>query len=513
MYATDDYGHFFIENEMMNALGTLVKVEKDGFFEGSRRFFPIAGEQSRVKIQLLEKSFDNNFNAASGGNVALSNGASIDFSPNSIQTADGSTYTGTVNVAMKWLDPSTNAALDQMPGNLQGLNGEVEQVVLGTYGMVAVELQDDAGEALNIADGSTAEITMPVPASMLNGAPDEIPLWSYHEDLGLWVQESTATLQGDKYVGEVTHFSFWNCDIPFDNTLLEMTLVDVNGVPLTNYFVTLTVVGGSNSSFQTSGSGYTNGNGTVSGVIPANADLLMEVRNVCGDALYSQTIGPFNTNANVDLGNITITGTGINSTIISGNLLDCNSLPVTNGLVIAEFQGEAIYQYTTTSNFVMNVTTCTNTSNVEVTGINLDSFEESAVLSAPPNSTTDFGNINTCINPLQNYVSITIDGVNALFFDAQVFSTPDTTNILVADPNQQYFTQLGFPGDNVGNYQNTANVQYIYNQPMNWGFGEADLSTFDVTQYSTVITGSYTGEVQDSLGNILPISCTFSVDN
>ena len=115
-------GIFFFNEETMNARGTLVKVEKTGYFEGSRRFFPTADEASRVKIELITQSFDESFNAQSGGAVSKDDGTAIQFSANSVQLADGELYQGEVKVAMKWLDPTAVNTLNQMPGDLQGVN-------------------------------------------------------------------------------------------------------------------------------------------------------------------------------------------------------------------------------------------------------------------------------------------------------------------------------------------------------------------------------------------------------
>ena len=59
-----------------------------------------------------------------------------------------------------------------------------------------------------------ADIVMPVPSEILNSAPATIPLWHFDEDLGSWVEEGQATLVNGEYVGQVSHFSFWNYDVP-----------------------------------------------------------------------------------------------------------------------------------------------------------------------------------------------------------------------------------------------------------------------------------------------------------
>jgi hypothetical protein len=503
-FTTDAYGHIFIENESMNSLGTLVSVEKDGYFEGSRRFFPIEGKQSRIKIQLLEKTFDKSFDASNGGTIETTNGAKVEFSPNSIKTADGNSYSGTVHVAAKWMDPSLSATLDQMPGNLQGVNAQVEQVALGTYGMIAVELEGDAGESLNIADGNTAKITMPVPSSMISAAPAEIPLWSYNKEFGLWVEESTATLQGDKYVGDVSHFSFWNCDIPYDYVNLEMTLVDDNGIPLNNYVVTLTL-GSSNA--LSSGSGYTDQNGNVSGFIPGNEVLTMNILDVCGDVLSTQDIGPFS--VDTDLGDITVSGVNVNETTITGTLLDCSGSPLTEGIVIAQFQGQSIYHYTTTSNFSMTFSSCTNTSDIEVIAINTTSLEQSDIVLATPHIQNDLGGISVCGSQLQNFITMTIDGVTGVFTNNNVAANATSTFIQSGSLNWEI--AFGFEGITTGDYTSLAYNVVTIVPTLGWDYGVVIFSSFEVTQHDTFVVGSFEGEIDDN-GNMLPITCTFSVE-
>jgi ABC-type sulfate transport system permease subunit len=101
-----------------------------------------------------------------------------------------------------------------MPGNLTGITINNEQKILQTYGMIAVEMEGSSGEALNIAGSKQATISFPIPSAMLANAPATIPLWHFDETIGVWKEEGTATKQGNAYVGVVTHFSFWNCDVP-----------------------------------------------------------------------------------------------------------------------------------------------------------------------------------------------------------------------------------------------------------------------------------------------------------
>jgi hypothetical protein len=60
--------------------------------------------------------------------------------------------------------------------------------------------------------GKTAKLRFTIPSSLRSTAPATIPLWSVDETTGLWKQEGSATKGTDYYEGDVSHFSFWNCD-------------------------------------------------------------------------------------------------------------------------------------------------------------------------------------------------------------------------------------------------------------------------------------------------------------
>ena len=512
---TDDYGHFFFTGKSMNKLGALVKVEKEGYFKGSRRFFPNANQNNRVKIQLLTNSFDESFNTADGGTVSMTNGVSVGFTANSISTDAGVPYTGTVKVAMKWMDPSQIATLAQMPGNLQGLNAKVEEMALATYGMIAVELEGESGEALNITSGMTATISLPVPEDLLSAAPPVIPLWSYNEEHGLWVEESIATLQNGVYVGEVSHFSFWNLDEPFDSVNLDVTLVDDNGNPLDNYLVKLTLVTGSMVGTiepSTSGSGWTDANGNVSGAIPANEELTLEVIGVCEEVLFSTTVGPYSVDAKETISTSVST---INNTIISGVLLDCDGNPVTNGLVIASFNGATVYRYTD-SNFSYTFTTCGGSGDVIIIGIDLDALEQGPDFIAPAGTTTDLGSVSACGNSTANSVTVTIGTESRTYVNAGAFvGTPTAghTMIGVEDIGTGGTIAIAFEGLTTGDYSMSNIVEMLLDDTMGWEFhSNSGFSTFDVTQYDTKLKGTAGGElIEWATGNLVQVDVSFNI--
>ena len=418
---TDAFGHFFFNDVQLNELGTLVKIEKAGYFNGSRRFAAKKDSENRVKIQLITKNFDSFFDAAVGGVVETNGGASVKFGPNTIRYADGTPYTGTVQVAAYWMDPSSLQTLDQMPGNLQGVNLLAEEVALQTAGMMAVELESPDGEPLNILDGNTAELTMPIPANLVASAPDEVPTWSYNETHGMWVEEGVSTKEGDSYIANVSHFSFWNVDVPYDLVEFSATFQDADGNPIENYLVIVTT-----TDQWFIGHDFTNEDGLLMGFAPVGVSMVVSVYGFCGELVYEETFDPID--APTDLGTIEIPASQFNPTVISGNLVDCDGNNLANGVAVINFDGQTIYEYTDGEPFSYTFSTCVSTSDVEIYGVDLANFLQSDVTTVAAGSTTDLGDVSVCEDIQSGYFSVTVDGVEMVYTDlsltAEAFTDP-----------------------------------------------------------------------------------------
>jgi hypothetical protein len=67
-----------------------------------------------------------------------------------------------------------------MPGMLYAQDADGEEQGIVTLGMLAVELRGAAGQDLNLMDGSTAKLMIPLDPSLIANAPATLPLWSDH---------------------------------------------------------------------------------------------------------------------------------------------------------------------------------------------------------------------------------------------------------------------------------------------------------------------------------------------
>lgn len=398
---TDVFGTFRFQNKTMNQQGTFVKIEKEGYFKSGRRFFPHDAETSHIKVELLRKEFDQSFQTSSGGNIEFSNGGQVNFSPNSIRYENGETYTGEVKVALKWLNPISNSTFDQMPGALQGVNLDGDELALETYGMIAVELESPAGDALNIAYGKTAELKMPIPDELLNNAPEEIPLWSFNYKYGVWAEDGKALLQNGFYIGNVRHFSFWNCDYPRPLIDFHLTLIDQNtSNPMANIKVAIYQSGTGVTKF-----GYTNSSGQIYGKIPGFELLELKVINHCDEILLDQTIGPFTENTN--LGDILVDVP--NSILVTGSLINCDGGLVNDGMITVKVDNNLFTYHVTSNPFEFYVPLCTNSLEVEFAGGDFEAFEQSEFITLPISDSIFLGSLVACGQPLVNYLKITVE--------------------------------------------------------------------------------------------------------
>lgn len=316
---TDDQGYFLFPKGLYDGNGTLLRIEKSGYFTAHRFAYPQLGAVDNVVVRLLPASFVSEFEASEIGLVELPN-ASVVIPPGSIGK-NGAPYDDGVEVQAVWLDPTKDETFQTMPGDLRGLeDGEVK--ILQTFGMLGVELRGRDGSLLQLLPGKTATISMVVPDALLSKAPPTIPLWHFDEADGYWKKEGEATLKNGRYEGTVGHFSFWNCDMTVPLAFLEGKVIGASKNPLLG-----TVIYATTPNYGYSW-GYINDNGGFKGLVPIGEPLTLEVRSWCGDLLSKTTYPALTQDTKIpDIqlgqnGDLTITGT----------LQTCDGKPLANGL-------------------------------------------------------------------------------------------------------------------------------------------------------------------------------------
>ncbi|MFW5761426.1 MAG: FISUMP domain-containing protein [Cyclobacteriaceae bacterium] len=392
---TNTQGVFVFENApAFTDFGTIT-VKKQGYFDGSRSFIPVDGD-NQVKIMMLTRNTAGSFNAGSAGPVT-NEGVTVDFSGTAF-SANGTAYTGTVTVSMNYIDPTDPDMEEQMPGMLIGTTGE-QSGILTTYGMVNVEMEDDAGNKVQIADGSSATIKYPIASAQLATAPETIDLWSYDEK-GYWVKEGVATRQGNEYVGEVTHFSWVNVDVMSAPTRIRGQVKNKNGEPAGGVWVQISNNGIEIERFSTNALGF------FSGITPSETSNTITVLSECADGstqeLYTQSIGPLNPGETIDFPDIEIPNESV--AIISGTLVDCENNVVTSGYVIVNgivLLADEDGQFEVTTCFSNTITIAPYINDPWQAGEQVNVFIN--------DNSKDLGNVPVCVQAGENEV-IDIDG-------------------------------------------------------------------------------------------------------
>jgi hypothetical protein len=501
---TDANGYFRISNASLDKNASLVVAQKSGYFKALRSFSATSGT-NQVTIKLIKKTLTGTVSATAGGDVVTSNGTKVTLPANGIVVASTSAaYTGTVNAYISYIDPTATDIDQTIPGSYMANDKDGKRVMLTSFGMMAVELEGASGEKLQIMSGSKAILTMPIPSSAQGSAPGSIALWSVDESTGLWKEEGTAAKTGSSYIGEVAHFSFWNCDVSVPSVNLQLTLNNAAGQPLAHVQVRLKRISTTNGFNQTYG--WTDSLGKVSGLVPANEVLQLDVMSLCGTSIYTQNIGPFA--ANTNLGVISVTGTTANVSLVTvkGKLLNCSNAPVTSGYAIVSFNNYVHYVSVDASgNFTTTYTTCSSiTGSVQVLGIDLTTMQQSTTgtftLTTP---LTDVGNITACGVSAQQYINYTLDGVNYSITSASpqdsltAYTSSQGTTVLstmiagsqsVSGGGNIYFT-FTHPTATVGTY----NIASISVQSFSGNTTVVSPSTVTLTNYPAAIGEFYQG--------------------
>ena len=399
---TDANGVFIMNDALVFERFGYVKAEKAGYIHGSRAVVP-SSRTNKIEIMLLEETVIQTLNNGETATVVLANGASVSLDGN-YRNPDGSDYTGSIDVIMHMLDPVDDNMELQMPGMLYAENIDGNERMLQTLGMLAVELRGDNGEDLNLADGSTSEIIIPLDPSLVATAPTSIPLWYFDEVNGYWKEEGEAILVGNQYVGTVTHFSFWNCDIPAEAVNLCVTVTDENENPLANLTVNIT------SSTYGTRSGYTNENGEVCGLIPSNETLEINVYSfdTCGNIiLYTSDIGPYSTDSLLDI--TVMSDTEAIAETVTGTFNTCDGNTVTNGYVILTYGSQEFYETVDNGVFEINMVRCSDDNIFSIEANDYDNVQTTGIINytfATPN--TNIGSIASC-NDVDEFITYQID--------------------------------------------------------------------------------------------------------
>jgi hypothetical protein len=484
---TDVNGLFSFRNISMSSRFGYVQVVKPGYFTGSRSIITGPSSSNYVSIQLVPRTLTGTFPAPSGGKIALQAGDTASFSAASVVTAaTNAAYTGTVYVYAEYLDPTDSNLYKYMPGDLRGIGSNGYETGLQSFGMMDVEMQDASGNKLQLASGQTATLTFAIPQTLQASATATIPLWYFNDTTGQWLQQGSAIREGNNYVGQVGHFTFWNCDAPLGTVNFSVYLKDQHGNPLPYTYIEF-----QSWAYGTRG-GYTDSTGFATGLLPKGQQLLMEVMTECGTLIGGFNVGP--AVADQNLGTVTVNIQNADLTL-TGTVVNCSNNPVDTGYVSVLLDGLNYRAAIANGVFTLPVTRCyLANSSVQVLAVDLSDNQQSSVTTVSADTgTVNVGQLTACsMVDTNQYIDYTVAG------NSYNFTTQSST---IGYSNNSYVvTMSGYVSYNNSIYLNIANLTGAgsYNDSVYLSNGLAGMITFTVTAFGPIgsyVQGTFTGPV------------------
>src|SRR6218665_3210350 len=237
LFPVDSSGHLLLENLQPGRL--LARVDALGFTSATTVVELKEGTHAGAQVKLLPLANPIPFQAEQGGTIQTPQ-VHVTIPPDAVVDALGQPVTGTVEVTIAPLDPTTQLA--SMPGPLEGtrvVGGETVQ--LESFFMAEVSLWSN-GAPVQLAPGKSATLEFVLPEALASQfhAGDRVPAWWFDLDEGQWREEGEGTIQTASarpdrlaWVVTVNHFTWWNCDAPWtDKSCVNVLVVDGKGVPV-----------------------------------------------------------------------------------------------------------------------------------------------------------------------------------------------------------------------------------------------------------------------------------------
>lgn len=329
---SDELGYFVFEGVEADTRDAILRVTAEGFLPATRRITVLSPNTINLNITLNPLPKSDSFSAEDGKVVNVSDHAQLTFFPNGI-TKNGERFSGNVILKSYHLAKDDEQLFTKIPGDLVGIDQQQELKILDTYGMLYATLEDDAGNELQPDSDVTAQLAIDIPAAYQAQAPEEIPMWYFDDDRGLWIEEGTAKKENNRYIGSVTHFSWWNIDIPFaDLVTVCIQVVDIStGDALKNTNVLFTYEG-VEFGIQT-----TNKEGKLCTSLPSQKVITLSLATSC-EYVSSVDIGPYD--QSIDKVQVELGTNEAGSISINGSVSDCDGQKITADILTVSRDGK-----------------------------------------------------------------------------------------------------------------------------------------------------------------------------
>lgn len=319
---SNENGAFQFEDVSIKGDYAYLQYAKDEYFDGFQSLSIIPNSYNYTQAKLINKNVSSIFEATEDGEIVITNGPEILIPKNSMVDKNGNEYSGEVKAYVRYVDPTGDDFAEEIIGGLTGIGLDDNFVGLQSYGMVQVELLGKDGQELNLNGNEKAEIEFPIPQGITN-LPAEIPVWSFDEEQGIWIEEEMAILGNGKYITEVSHFSAWNLDIIIDNPVSLYGKIYIDNIPAANHGVLI--------KFDDVGTigGRLNRNGEFDlKTFPSGQDFSVYLINQCNESTEIQTFTGLTASDSI----IIYSEFNVDPIELDGIVFNCEGNPIKEGV-------------------------------------------------------------------------------------------------------------------------------------------------------------------------------------
>ena len=398
---SNEFGYAEIRNIQVPANKAAVKVSAPGYFDAYRTF---AADNNECfgKVKLLPYKLAGTIASSSGGTVNIGSEVSISFPSNAFMYENGTDYQGNAKIYGAYLNPEAEDFNLIMPGDLVGEdNGDV---VLRSFGMTNVEIQDGASQSLKLKPNVKATIKAIIPPSLISAAPSSIPMWYFDTKKGVWIREGSGTKQGNTYVGDVSHFTPWNYDAAFPRIFISGKVKGLSGSPLVNTLVSLTINSAGITMYA-----FTNSDGFFRFPAPPNMGCTISLKSSgCNLPFYNL---PFNTGStDLNLGIITATPASPSWFQLSAAFQSCSNQPVQSGSLKVYAQNNMFEGQITNGAAAISFSFCNDSVDVLLVA---EDFSTGKLYTGTKrlykNVAVNMGTQSICVTPSEKYIRYIVD--------------------------------------------------------------------------------------------------------
>jgi len=236
---TSSTGYFYFSNLDPNSR-EIIKFSKSTYVPTQRIVSLPSQGNIYLEVNMFNRVDCGNITLSSGGPSATEGGGFVRIiAGTSFESSDGSTYEGaSVKFYLKTFDPTVFEHLNTFPGNFAGRTTPTgADEPFQSFGFIYIQaVEVPGGGPLQLKSGSTAEVRIPIPATLQGNAPNTIEVWTYEEEGGYWLRRGEATREagGTYYTAILSHLCLVNVDFRYGNKLsyVHGRVVDEDGNPV-----------------------------------------------------------------------------------------------------------------------------------------------------------------------------------------------------------------------------------------------------------------------------------------